>query len=83
MHVFITGKRELLRDAWEENTISGVTTFVNNNQWHEGLDDKDTCVANFDVSPGRSRILFASKKCYDIVHDCTKIRCMQVMRPLK
>ena len=58
---FITKKLLLLRDTWEENTISDITAIVNDDQWHEVLDDEDTHVASFDVSPGRSRILFASK----------------------
>ena len=47
---FVTIKRKLLRDACEENTISGIAAFANKNKWHEGLVDGDAHVANFDVS---------------------------------
>ena len=51
----------MLRDTCEESTISGVASFFNNNQWHEGLDDDDACAAKFYASLVRSRILSSSK----------------------
>ena len=64
----IARKRLLMEDAWEENTISGVAAFSNNNQQHEGLDNDDACAENFDVPPPLAGVEFHSHPtlCCDI-----------------
>ena len=65
MRGFVTRKNELLRDICEENTISGIVAFVNNNQWYGCLDDDGACEENCDMSPDRIRFCSHPKMCYD------------------
>ena len=68
MNGHVQRQRGELREIYEDNTVSGIKSYVANHLHHEGLDDDEVYVANSVITAKKTHTLFTSK---NLCRNCT------------